>query len=365
MRVSLSSRLPDFPWDVIAPLKAEAAAHPDGLVDLSIGSPVDPVPSVVQAALAAASDVPGYPLTAGTEALRAAMTGWVARACGATGPVGVLPTIGSKELVAWLPTLLGIGPDDAVVVPLICYPTYEVGARLAGARLVRADSLTALGPDRRIGMIWVNSPSNPSGRVLPVEHLRKVVAWARERDVVLVSDECYLDFGWESTPVSVLSDEVCDGDYRGLLALHSLSKRSNLAGYRAGLVSGDPALVAELLTVRKHAGMIVPAPVQAAMVAALEDEAHVEEQRARYHRRRATLRTALEKAEFTVDHSEAGLYLWATRDSDCWDTMSWLAGRGILGSAGALYGPAGARHVRFALTATDERIEAAVHRLAG
>jgi succinyldiaminopimelate transaminase len=365
MRVALSARLPDFPWDVIAPLKAVAAAHPDGLVDLSIGSPVDPVPPVVRAALAASSDVPGYPLTAGTEALRAAMTGWAARACGATGPVGVLPTIGSKELVAWLPTLLGIGPDDAVVVPQICYPTYEVGARLAGARLVRSDSLTALGPDRRIGLIWVNSPSNPSGRVLPVEHLRKVVAWARERDVVLVSDECYLDFGWESAPVSVLSDEVCDGDYGGLLALHSLSKRSNLAGYRAGLVSGDPALVAELLTVRKHAGLIVPAPVQAAMVAALQDEAHVEEQRARYLRRRATLRTALEKAEFTIDHSEAGLYLWATRDEDCWDTMSWLAGRGILGSAGALYGPAGARHVRFALTATDERIEAAAHRLAG
>ncbi|MCA2214083.1 succinyldiaminopimelate transaminase [Jidongwangia harbinensis] len=363
MRAPLSSGLPDFAWDVIAPIKATAATHPDGLVDLSIGSPVDPVPSAVRAALDSAADQPGYPLTAGSAALRAAMSAWVAAACGAGGPVGVLPTIGSKELVAWLPTLLGIGPGDVVAIPAVCYPTYEVGVRLAGATAVRADSLTALGPDRRVRMIWVNSPSNPTGRVLPVDHLRKVVTWARERGVLVVSDECYLSFGWAENPVSVLSDAVCGGDYTGILALHSLSKRSNLAGYRAGLVSGDPALVAELLAVRKHAGMIVPAPVQAAMVAALTDEEHVEEQRARYRRRRATLRAALEKAEFTVDHSEAGIYLWATRDEDCWDTMNWLAARGMLGSAGAFYGPAGGRHVRLALTATDERIDAAADRL--
>ncbi|GGL04868.1 succinyldiaminopimelate transaminase [Mangrovihabitans endophyticus] len=364
MRAPLSSALPDFPWDVIAPVKSAAAAHPDGLVDLSIGSPVDPVPDVIRSALAAASDSPHYPTTVGSAPLQAAITAWIARACGASGQVGVLPTIGSKELVAWLPTLLGIGVGDAVAIPAICYPTYEVGVKLAGAEVMRVDGLTSIGPDPSVRMVWVNSPSNPTGRVLPVEHLRKVVAWARERDAVVVSDECYLTLGWEAQPVSLLSDEVCGGDYSGVLALHSLSKRSNLAGYRAGTVSGDPALIAELLAVRKQAGMIVPAPVQAAMVAALGDEEHVEIQRSRYARRRAALREALATAKFTIDHSEAGLYLWATRDEDCWATLDWLAERGILASPGALYGPAGDRHVRFALTASDERVAAAVRRLA-
>jgi succinyldiaminopimelate transaminase len=287
----------------------------------------------------------------------------LARACNASGTPGVLPTIGSKELVAWLPTLLGVRPGDTVVIPSVCYPTYEVGALLAGATVVRSDSLTAVGPDPRVKLIWINSPSNPTGRVLPVDHLRKVVDWGRERGVVVVSDECYLSLGWETRPVSVLDDAVTGGDYSGVLAVHSLSKRSNLAGYRAGFVGGDPALIAGLLAVRKHAGMIVPAPVQAAMIAALDDETHVEQQRERYAARRDTLRTALVKAGFEISHSEAGLYLWATRGQDCWQTVDELAGKGILAAPGAFYGPAAARHVRIALTATDERVAAAVSRL--
>jgi succinyldiaminopimelate transaminase len=362
--VRLSSRLPDFPWDLLEPAKAIASAHPGGVVDLSIGTPVDPVPDFIRAALTAASDAPGYPLTAGTPRLRAAIAGWIASACSASGTFGVLPTIGSKELVAWLPTLLGIGPGDVVVIPSVCYPTYEVGVRLAGATVVRSDSLTALGPDPRVRLVWINSPSNPTGQVLPVEHLRKVVAWARERNAIVVSDECYLALGWETTPVSVLSDEVCAGDYTGVLAVHSLSKRSNLAGYRAGFVGGDPALIAELLAVRKHAGMILPAPVQAAMVAALGDESHVTAQRARYAARRTSLRAALVRAGFEITHSSAGLYLWSSRGEDCWKTVDWLAERGILAAPGAFYGPAGAQQVRIALTATDERVAAAVERLA-
>ncbi|GIE83774.1 succinyldiaminopimelate aminotransferase apoenzyme [Actinoplanes regularis] len=275
----------------------------------------------------------------------------------------MLPTIGSKELVAWLPTLLGVRPGDKVVIPQVCYPTYEVGVRLAGAEVIRSDSLTAVGPER-VKLIWINSPSNPTGRVLPAEHLRKVVAWARERGAIVVSDECYLSLGWEAEPVSVLADEVTGGDYTGVLAVHSLSKRSNLAGYRAGFVGGDPALVGELLAVRKHAGMIVPAPVQAAMVAALEDEEHVTQQRARYAARREILRAALVKAGFEISHSEAGLYLWATRGEDCWQTVDRLAERGILAAPGAFYGPAAAQHVRIAMTATDERVAAAADRLA-
>ena len=360
----LSSKLPDFPWDLLEPAKTVAAAHPGGIVDLSIGTPVDPVPPAIRAALADASDAPGYPLTAGTPALRAAMAAWVARSCASTASVGVLPTIGSKELVGWLPTLLGLGPGDVVAIPEVCYPTYEVGVQLAGATMVRADSLTALGPDPRVRLLWINSPSNPTGKVLPVAHLRKVVAWARERGVTVVSDECYLTLGWEAEPVSILADEVCDGDVTGLLSVHSLSKRSNLAGYRAGFVAGDPALIGELLAVRKHAGMIMPAPVQAAMVAGLGDEEHVAEQRERYSSRRVILREALIGAGFRIEHSEAGLYLWSTRDEDCWATVQWLAERGILAAPGAFYGPSGSRHVRVALTASDERVAAAAERLA-
>jgi succinyldiaminopimelate transaminase len=319
------------------------------------------VPAGIRAALDAASNAPGYPLTAGSPELRSAITDWVGRTCGAAPGFGVLPTIGSKELVAWLPTLLGLGPGDTVVIPSVCYPTYEVGVLLSGATVVRADSLTAVGPSSSVRLIWLNSPSNPTGRVLPPAHLRKVVDWARERGVVVVSDECYLPLPWEAEPVSVLS--VCDGSYEGVLAVHSLSKRSNLAGYRAGFVAGDPALVEALLAVRKHAGMIVPAPVQAAMIAALGDEEHVQAQRARYERRRSLLRAALVGAGFTIEHSEAGLSLWATRGEDSWTTLDWFAERGILVAPGAFYGPAGAAYVRVALTATDERVETAAARL--
>jgi succinyldiaminopimelate transaminase len=334
------------------------------LVDLSMGTPVDPVPDVIRAALAAASDAPGYPTTAGTPALRAALVDHVARVCRATLPeAGVLATIGSKELVAALPAQLGVGPGDTVVLPSVSYPTYEVGARLAGARVVRSDSLLALGPQPRVRLVWLNSPGNPHGRVLPPAHLRKVVDWARERGAVVASDECYLGLGWADEPVSVLHPSVSGGSPEGLLAVHSLSKRSNLAGYRAGFVAGDPALVGELLAVRKHAGLMVPAPVQAAMVAALGDEEHARVQKARYRDRRDRLAPAVRAAGFTVDHSTAGLYLWLTRDEDCWSTLDWFAERGILVTPGAFYGPAGARHVRLALTATDERVAAAVARL--
>ena len=361
---TLAARLPEFPWDALAPAAQQARAHPGGIVDLSVGTPVDPVPDVVRAALAAAADSPGYPATAGTAALRSAAAGWLARRHNvAVEPDAILPVIGTKEFIAWLPTLLGCGPGDIVVHPELAYPTYDAGARLAGARPVAADGLTGLGPER-VRLAWLNSPSNPTGKVLPAEHMRKTVSWARERGTVLASDECYIELGWEVTPLSVLHPEVCDGSHAGLLSVHSLSKRSNLAGYRAGFVAGDQALIAELLEVRKHAGMMVPAPVQAAMTAALADDAHAEEQRARYAGRRERLRPALEAAGWAVTGSEAGLYLWASHpDLDCWASVERLAGLGILVAPGAFYGPAGAGHVRVALTATDERIDAAISRL--
>jgi succinyldiaminopimelate transaminase len=362
---AVSDRLPTFPWDKLEPYKATAAAHPDGLVDLSVGTPVDPVPELIQKALVAAADSPGYPTVWGTPELRDAITGWVERRLGAREVTHrhVLPIVGSKELVAWLPTQLGLGPGDTVAYPRLAYPTYEVGARLARADHVAYDDPTELDPTD-LKLLWLNSPSNPTGRVLAKDELTRVVAWARRHGVLVFSDECYLELGWEADPVSVLHPDVCGGSYEGIVAVHSLSKRSNLAGYRAAFLAGDPDVLGPLLQIRKHGGMMTSAPTQAAVVAALGDDTHVREQRERYAARRTALRAALLGHGFRIEHSEASLYLWATRDESCWDTVAHLAGLGILVAPGDFYGPAGDSFVRVALTASDERIAAAVARLA-
>ncbi|WP_310722743.1 bifunctional succinyldiaminopimelate transaminase/glutamate-prephenate aminotransferase [Streptomyces sp. N2A] len=363
---AVSDRLPAFPWDKLEPYKKTAAAHPDGIVDLSVGTPVDPVPELVQKALIDAADSPGYPTVWGTPALRDAITGWLERRLGARQVTHhhVLPIVGSKELVAWLPTQLGLGPGDKVAHPRLAYPTYEVGARLARADHEVYDDPRDLDP-AHLKLLWLNSPSNPTGKVLSKDELTGIVAWAREHGVLLVSDECYLELGWEADPVSVLHPDVNGGSYEGLVAVHSLSKRSNLAGYRAAFLAGDPAVLGPLLEIRKHGGMMTSAPTQAAVVAALGDDAHVQEQRERYAARRTALREALLADGFRIEHSEASLYLWATRDEPCWDTVAALAERGILVAPGEFYGAAGERFVRIAFTATDERVAAAVGRLAG
>lgn len=363
-RVGLGAALPDFPWDSLAEAKRRAAAHPDGIVDLSVGTPVDPVPEVGQAALRESANRPGYPQTIGTPTLRAAMVEQLTRRWSASGltEAGVLPVLGTKELVAWLPLMLGLGPADTVLFPTVAYPTYAVGAQLARATGVAADSVEDI-RTHRPALVWLNSPSNPTGRVLGVDELTALVAAAREVGAIIASDECYGELGWEADPVSVLDPRVNGGSPQGLLAVHSLSKRSNLAGYRAGLIAGDPALIAELTELRKHAGMLMPGPVQDAMAALLGDTAHVEAQRARYAQRRTQLRDALRAAGFRIDHSEAGLYLWATRGEHCRDSVEFLAGLGILVAPGEFYGADSDQHVRVALTATDERIAAAAQRL--
>ena len=362
---AVSDRLPVFPWDKLEPFKATAAAHPGGIVDLSVGTPVDPVPELIQKALVAAADSPGYPTVWGTPELRDALTGWVERRLGARDVTHrhVLPVVGSKELVAWLPTQLGLGPGDKVAYPRLAYPTYEVGARLARADHVVYDDPTELDP-ADLKLLWLNSPSNPTGKVLSAQELTRIVAWAREHDILVFSDECYIELGWEADPVSVLHPDVCGGSYEGIVSVHSLSKRSNLAGYRAAFLAGDPEVLGDLLQIRKHGGMMTSAPTQAAVVAALADDVHVREQRERYAARRSALREALLRHGFRIEHSEASLYLWATRDESCWDTVAHLAELGILVAPGDFYGEAGENFVRVALTATDERVAAAVERLA-
>ncbi len=381
-------QLPDFPWDSLVPFRARASSFvapsatgsdqvdPGGIVDLSVGTPVDSTPPLIKDALIAAADAPGYPQTYGTPDLREAVATWFEARRGVPDldPAGVLPTIGSKELVAWLPTLLGLGPGDTVAFPTVAYPTYDVGARLAGATPFAADATTAFGPVTRASaprLLWINSPGNPTGKVLGIEHLAKVVEWARERGVIVASDECYAELDWRPdtergsvpTTPSILDPRVTGGSHEGLLCVYSLSKQSNLAGYRAGFVAGDPTLIAEILEVRKHAGMIVPWPVQRALLAGLGDHEHVAQQKQTYAARRAVLRPAVEAFGLRIDDSQAGLYLWASAGEDCWTTIGRLADLGILAAPGTFYGPAGAEHVRIALTATDERIASAARRL--
>lgn len=358
--------LPDFPWDRLVPFADIARSHPDGIIDLSIGTPVDPTPAIIQEALAAASNAPGYPTTVGLLELREAARAWFERRLGvvALDTDAIIPSIGSKEVVAWLPTFLGLTPRDVVAIPATAYPTYDVGARIAGCSVLTADTAEELeavrkkveATGRRLAMAWVNSPANPTGRVLSVAELRSIVEWGREHEVLIVSDECYLELGWDVEPVSILHPDVIGDSLTGVIAVHSLSKRSNLAGYRAGVIAGDKKLIAEMLEIRKHAGMIVSAPVQRAAIAAFNDDAHVIAQREIYRARRDVLKEALTHAGFDIHFSNAGLYLWATRGESSWLTVEWLAQRGILVAPGSFYGAAGEGFVRVALTATDERI---------
>ena len=357
----MSLVLPEFPWDLLAPFAERAREHVDGVLDFSVGSPVDTTPALIRDALAAATDAHAYPQTAGTPLLREAIVAWYARRRGVDDltVANVLPTIGSKELITLLPLMLGLGRGDVVVQPSIAYPSYAIGAALVGATVVSSDDPAQWPAETKLA--WVNTPGNPDGRVLTVAELQTAVARARELGAIVVSDECYAEFGWSSEPVSILSPEVIHGERNHVLSVYSLSKQSNLAGYRAGFIAGCSNIVGELLEVRKHIGLIPPAPVQAAMVVALGDDEHVAEQRSRYAARREALAPALTRAGFRIDRSEAGLYLWVTRGEDAWATVSWFADHGILVAPGSFYGDE--THVRIALTATDDAVSAAVSRL--
>lgn len=372
---SFGLSLPDYPWEAMAPYVARASEHPGGAVNLSIGTPVDPTPGLIQDALRAAANAPGYPTVHGTVPLREAIADWFERRRGVPGldPKNVMPTVGSKELVAWLPLLLGLKPGDVVVRPKVAYPTYDIGATFAGVTSVATDHLDELdeATRSRVRLVWVNSPGNPTGSVRDAESLRALVAQARELGAVVASDECYAELGWGAWDVqrggepvpSILDPRVAGGSHEGLLAVYSLSKQSNLAGYRAAFVAGDPVIMANLVNSRKHAGMIVPFPVQEAMRAALGDDVHVQVQKDLYRGRRDRLVPALNHFGLEIKESDAGLYLWSTAGEGTWETVGRLADHGIVAGPGVFYGEAGNGFVRVALTGTDERIDAAVSRL--
>ncbi|CAA9258336.1 MAG: N-succinyl-L,L-diaminopimelate aminotransferase, type 2 [uncultured Acidimicrobiales bacterium] len=350
---------PPYPYDRLDGMKATAASHPDGrgLVDLSIGTPCDPPSESVVAALATSAAERGYPTSIGSPRLREAAAGWMARRFGVqVEPAGLAACIGTKEWVATTPQWLRLRrPDrDTVLYPATSYPTYAMGATLAGCRAVTYADLTAIAEEdaARALCLWVNSPSNPTGELTD---LRAAADWGRARGVPVLSDECYAEFTWDGPPRTIL-----EHGSEGVLAAHSLSKRSNLAGVRAGFYAGDGDLVSYLSEVRKHAGFMVPGPVQAAAAVAFDDDEHVEAQRERYRRRLALLAGAI-----GAPPPAGSFYLWASAPGgDGWAMAAELARRaGCLVSPGDFYGRAGAGHVRIAAVQPDDRLAIVAERL--
>jgi len=360
---------PVYPYDKLAGAREKADTHPGGVVDLSIGTPCDPPPAAMVTALAASGAERGYPPSIGTAPYREAAAAWLERRLGVTvAPSGLAACVGTKEFVATLPQWLRLRTParDTVLYPALSYPTYEMGATLAGLRAVavpvdaewRLDLDAVADADAaRALVLWVNTPGNPAGQV---DDLGAAAAWGRRRGVVVASDECYVEYTWRGEPRSVLQH-----GNDGVLAVHSLSKRSNAAGLRAGFYAGDEDLVHYLSEVRKHAGLMVPGPVQAAAVAAWGDQAHVDEQRERYRGRLERFRALLAALGVDAPMPGGGFYIWAPApDGDAWGFTDRLAAEGgVLVSPGEFYGPAGSGHVRVAMVQPDERLELVARRL--
>ncbi len=363
---------PIYPYERLTSAREKASALPGGLVDLSIGTPTDPPPPAVLDALAAADQggsVRGYPASIGSPALRGAAAAWMAARFGVdVSPDAVAACVGTKEFVATLPQWLKLRTPvkDSILYPAISYPTYEMGAVLAGCRAVavplsadfrlRLDAVSESDAARALAL-WVNTPGNPAGGL---DDLCAAAAWGRQRGVPVFSDECYAEFTWEGPPRTVLSSGSA-----GVVAVHSLSKRSNLAGMRLGWYAGDPGLVRYLAEVRKHVGLMVPGPVQQAGVAALADQSHVETQRARYRERLVRMHEVLTRLGVEVALPGGGFYLWAPApDGDSWGFTERLAAEGgVLVSPGDIYGPAGAGHVRLAMVQPLDRLDLVAARL--
>ncbi len=360
---------PPYPYERLDGLRAAAGLHEGGAVDCSIGTPCDPPPEAVVEALARAAGLRGYPPSAGTPELREAAAAWLARRFGvAVAPGDLAACVGTKEFVASLPQYLKLrdGSRDTVLYPGVAYPTYAMGATLAGLRAVPVASgprgmdldSVADADARRALLLWVNSPSNPTGAL---DDLAAAAAWGRARGVPVASDECYCEFTWEGAPRTILESGA-----EGVLAVHSASKRSNLAGARVGFYAGDPDLVGYLRSVRQHAGLMVAGPLQAAAAVAYGDDAHVAAQRETYRRRLEALSAALRARGVDAPTPAGTFYLWARREGeDGWALAQWLAeAAGVVTSPGELYGEAGAGCVRVAVVQPDERIALVASRLA-
>jgi succinyldiaminopimelate transaminase len=359
---------PPYPYDRLDRLIPLADALPGGLVDLSVGTPCDPPPAAVVRALGHSDSERGYPPSIGTPELRAAAQRWMDRRLGVDVPTAQIGAcVGTKEFVGTLPQWLRLRtPDrDTVLYPSVSYPTYEMGAILAGCRAIPLplapngrlafDAIEASDADRVL-CLWVNSPSNPTGAL---DDLAAAAAWGRSHAVPVFSDECYVEFTWDGPGRTILA-----GGLDGVVAVHSLSKRSNLAGVRVGFYAGDCDLVRYLQEVRKHVGLMVPGPAQAAGVAALDDAQHVAVQRDRYRRRLDRMADALTRwSGVDVPPPQGGFYLWFDV-GDGWAFTERLAKEaGVLVSPGEFYGPSVPGYVRVAVVQPDDRIDLVVERL--
>ena len=372
---------PPYPYARLARLVDVGAQHEGGIVDLSVGTPCDPPPAAVTAALGGSGAERGYPSSIGSLPMREAAARWMERRFGVSLEARDLAAcIGTKELVATTAWFLHLrDPDrDTVIAPAVAYPTYAMGARLAGCDLVTVDETPGGGVDlssvpeevaARTVLVWLNSPTNPTGSLT---NLRAAAVWGREHGVPVFSDECYAEFTWDRSLLSTVLEDGIDG----AVAVHSLSKRSNMAGARVGFYAGDPEVVGYLSAVRQHAGFMVPGPVQAAAVAALDDDEHVEEQRARYLRRLERLCEILCDVGLDAHVPAGGFYLWVpvpvwaseaagdVSGAGAWMLTEALAQTaGVLVSPGELYGDSGAGFVRVAAVQPDERIELVAQRL--
>jgi succinyldiaminopimelate transaminase len=363
--------LPPYPYDRLEPAKRAASLVPGGLVDLSVGTPCDPPPPAVIHAMATSDTERGYPTSLGSPALRAAAAGWIARRLGATVDPAkeVAACIGTKEFVATTPQYLRLlrADKDTVLYPAVSYPTYEMGALLAGCRAVavpvdeqwrlRLDAIDPADAARAL-CLWVNAPGNPAGNL---DDLAAAAAWGRQHGVPVLSDECYVEFTWDGPRRTILTEGT-----DGVLAVHSLSKRSNLAGARVGFYAGDPTLVHFLAEVRKHAGFMVPGPIQAAGAVAYADDEHVDVQYSRYRSRLERFLPVLAGAGFDVAMPGGAFYLWAAvPGGDGWAAADWLAAEaGILVSPGDFYGTASSGYVRVAMVQPDAQLDLAAERLA-
>jgi len=354
---------PPYPYERLGEIKAIADRHAGGAIDLSIGTPCDPAPEAVIAALAEPGRAEGYPPSIGTSEFRTAATEWMARRLGAKvdPDAEVAACVGTKEFVASVPQHLRLRTPsrDTVLYPAISYPTYEMGAILAGLRAVpyqRLDEIADADAERAL-CVWVNSPNNPTGEL---HDLAEAAGWGRERNVPVLSDECYAEFSYARPAGTILTSGTA-----GVLALHSLSKRDNFAGARIGFYAGDAELVHYLREVRKHAGLMPPGPVQRAAAVALADDEHVEAQRDRYWRRMQRLCQVLDAVGLHAEMPDGAFYLWfAAPDGDAWAATRLLAERaGIVASPGEFYGPASTGFLRLAAVAPDDRIELAAQRV--
>jgi succinyldiaminopimelate transaminase len=363
--MKIHAELPGLYIGQVTENMALARTYPGPFISMAGGSPEDPVPTFIREALLDLADAHGYTPASGTVAFREAARDWMIRRLAAPADLiavnDVVPLVGTKEMLTLLPTLLGLGEGDEIAVPDPSYPSFPVGAILAGATPYHLP----IGEMPRPGtkLVWVNSPSNPTGEIVAGDYLRALVAWARQNDSLIVADECYIEFHWDDADrcVSVLSEEVNGGSLENIFAIYSMSKRSNLAGYRVGFMTGDPRPLPNIKRLRDYLGLMVPTPILGAATAALRDDEHVEAQRLIYAERAARMTEALEAAGFQVDLARAGLFLWATEGKSSYESAKWFAERGIAVTEGASFGPAGEKYVRIALTSTQ--LDAAIERI--